>query len=40
MRVHSSNFRLVGFTSDVTLEELVAIGNSRELLVMDDLGSG
>jgi L-seryl-tRNA(Ser) seleniumtransferase len=40
MRVHSSNFRLMGFTSEVTLEELVTIGNSHELLVLDDLGSG
>ena len=40
MRVHSSNFRLVGFTSEVTLEELVAIGRKHNLLVFDDLGSG
>ena len=40
MRVHSSNFRLVGFTSEVTLEELVEIGKKNNLLVLDDLGSG
>jgi L-seryl-tRNA(Ser) seleniumtransferase len=40
MRVHSSNFVLVGFTSEVTLEELVAIGEKHNLLVLDDLGSG
>jgi L-seryl-tRNA(Ser) seleniumtransferase len=40
MRVHSSNFRLVGFTSEVTLEELVDIGKKNNLLVLDDLGSG
>jgi L-seryl-tRNA(Ser) seleniumtransferase len=40
MRVHSSNFRLVGFTSEVTLEELVNIGKKHHLLVLDDLGSG
>jgi L-seryl-tRNA(Ser) seleniumtransferase len=40
MRVHSSNFRLVGFTSDVDLDELVAIGNRNDVLVLDDLGSG
>ena len=40
MRVHSSNFRLMGFTSEVTLEELVAIGNRNGLLVLDDVGSG
>ncbi len=40
MRVHSSNFLLVGFTSEVTLEELVDIGKKNNLLVLDDLGSG
>jgi L-seryl-tRNA(Ser) seleniumtransferase len=40
LRVHSSNFRLVGFTSEVTLEELVAIAKKNSLLVLDDLGSG
>jgi L-seryl-tRNA(Ser) seleniumtransferase len=40
MRVHSSNFKLVGFTSEVTLEELVAIAKKHDLLVLDDLGSG
>jgi len=40
MRVHSSNFRLVGFTNEVTLEELVAIGKKHHLMVFDDLGSG
>jgi len=40
MRVHSSNFQLVGFTSEVTLEDLVTIGNRNDLLVLDDLGSG
>ena len=40
MHVHSSNFRLVGFTHEVTLDELVALGNRSNLLVFDDLGSG
>ncbi len=40
MRVHSSNFRLVGFTSEVTLEELVEIGKRHDIIVLDDLGSG
>ena len=40
MRVHSSNFRLVGFTYEVTLEELVVLSNQNNLLVFDDLGSG
>ncbi len=40
MRVHSSNFKIVGFTSEVTIEELVALGNKNNLPVIDDLGSG
>lgn len=40
MRVHSSNFRLVGFVNEVTLEELVDIGKKRDVMVLDDLGSG
>jgi len=40
MRVHASNFRLTGFTHEVTFEELVAIGRQNDLPVLDDLGSG
>jgi len=40
MRVHTSNFKLVGFTHEVSLEELVALGSQHNLLVFDDLGSG
>ena len=40
IRVHSSNFRLVGFINEVTLEELVDIGNRNDVIVLDDLGSG
>ena len=40
LRVHSSNFRVLGFTHSVTLEELVALGNRYQLPVFDDLGSG
>ena len=40
MRVHSSNFRLVGFTHFVTLDELVTLGNHYDLPIFDDLGSG
>ena len=40
LRVHSSNFKIMGFTHVVTLEELVALGNRYELPVFDDLGSG
>ncbi|TET18050.1 MAG: L-seryl-tRNA(Sec) selenium transferase [Dehalococcoidia bacterium] len=40
LRVHSSNFKIVGFAHVVTLEELVALGNRYEVPVFDDLGSG
>ena len=40
MRAHTSNFRIVGFTSEVPLEELVAIGRQHDLPVVDDIGSG
>jgi len=37
---HTSNYRVVGFTSEVQLEELVQIGKKYNLPVMNDLGSG
>ena len=40
LRVHPSNFRIVGFTETPSLEELMALGRRRGLAVMDDLGSG
>ncbi len=40
MRVHSSNFRIMGFTNMVSLEELVSLGKRYRLPVFDDLGSG
>ena len=40
LRVHSSNFKVVGFTNETTIEELVAVGKRHNLPVFDDLGSG
>ena len=40
MRVHSSNFRVVGFTESVALEAMVELAARHNLLVLDDLGSG
>jgi L-seryl-tRNA(Ser) seleniumtransferase len=40
LKVHASNFEIVGFTKEVTLEELVQLAGQRGLLVMEDLGSG
>lgn len=40
MRVHTSNYRIVGFTQSAGLDELVALGREHDLPVIDDLGSG
>jgi L-seryl-tRNA(Ser) seleniumtransferase len=40
LKVHTSNFRVIGFTSDVSLSELVQLGREHQLPVMEDLGSG
>lgn len=40
MRVHSSNFRVIGFTHAATLEELATLAHEKGLLCVDDLGSG
>jgi L-seryl-tRNA(Ser) seleniumtransferase len=40
VKVHTSNYRIVGFTADVPLHELVAIGHAADVPILDDLGSG
>ena len=40
LKVHTSNFRVIGFTSEVSVENLVALAHTKGLLVMEDLGSG
>ncbi len=40
LKVHTSNFRVMGFTSEVSLDELVRLGEKHHLPVMEDLGSG
>jgi len=40
MKVHTSNYRIIGFHKEVELAELVALGRKRELPVFEDLGSG
>ena len=40
LKVHTSNFKVVGFTEEVSLAELVGLGKKHALPVMDDLGSG
>jgi L-seryl-tRNA(Ser) seleniumtransferase len=40
LKVHTSNYGIVGFTSSVALQELVELGRQHHLPVMEDLGSG
>src|SRR5437868_1889076 len=40
LRVHRSNFALIGFTQEVTVAELASLGRERSALVLHDLGSG
>jgi L-seryl-tRNA(Ser) seleniumtransferase len=40
MRVHSSNFKMVGFIHQPTLAELAALAHEKGILCVDDLGSG
>lgn len=40
LRVHTSNFRIIGFTSDVAADDMVTLARKHGLLTMEDLGSG
>ncbi len=40
LKVHTSNYRVVGFTQEVSLEELVELGARHGIPVMEDQGSG
>jgi L-seryl-tRNA(Ser) seleniumtransferase len=40
LKVHTSNFRVIGFTSEVPVVEMVRLGKKYSIPVMDDLGSG
>ena len=40
LRVHQSNFRVVGFTEETPLAELARLAEERDLVLVDDLGSG
>jgi L-seryl-tRNA(Ser) seleniumtransferase len=40
LQVHSSNYRISGFTKSVPLADLVALGKKHNLKVIDDIGSG
>jgi L-seryl-tRNA(Ser) seleniumtransferase len=40
LRVHQSNYRIIGFAGQVSLTELVELGREHNIPVIDDLGSG
>lgn len=40
LRVHSSNFKMMGFVEETPLEQLSQLAHQHELLSVDDLGSG
>jgi L-seryl-tRNA(Ser) seleniumtransferase len=40
LRAHPSNYRVVGFTSEVPLRELAELAHERNVLLLDDLGAG
>lgn len=40
LRVHCSNYRIIGFTSEVANSDLVRLGQAHHIPVMEDLGSG
>lgn len=40
LRAHHSNFKIIGFATEPSLSELVALGGQHDIPVLDDLGSG
>lgn len=40
LKVHTSNYRVVGFTESADMKKLVALGKKNDLPVVEDLGSG
>ena len=40
LKVHPSNYRIMGFTRQVANEELVALAVRHQVIVVEDLGSG
>lgn len=40
LKVHKSNYDIVGFTKEVGIAELAALGKARGIAVLDDLGCG
>jgi L-seryl-tRNA(Ser) seleniumtransferase len=40
LKVHTSNFKIMGFTEEVSIEELVELGQKHNIPVVEDIGSG
>jgi len=40
LRVHSSNFRIIGFTESVSIDQLALLARARGVPLIDDVGSG
>jgi len=40
LKVHPSNFKIIGFTETVTIKELASLGQSYDIPVLEDIGSG
>lgn len=40
LKVHTSNYSIVGFTSSVPINDLVALASKHDIPIMEDLGSG
>jgi len=40
LKVHTSNFKIMGFTEEVAIEDLVKLGKEKDIPVVEDIGSG
>jgi len=40
LKVHSSNFKIVGFVESVSIKDLASLGKTRDIPVIEDIGSG
>jgi L-seryl-tRNA(Ser) seleniumtransferase len=40
LKIHTSNFKIIGFTQEVSIEDLVKLGNEKVIPVVEDIGSG
>lgn len=40
LKVHTSNFKIIGFTEEVSLEQIVSLGRQKDIPVIQDIGSG